>query len=157
MTLAATPPLFDGPEDRNGRRNRDEVLFWAHYLNGRLGPVPEGPLAVVGNFNLDPDRGDGLRAAAAEVLAHPRLQDPLSARPTARFRSVGDMRISYVLPSVDLTVTGADVMSPEEQTGRHRLLWVNMSLDEGRSEEQAQVPAPAPQPAGSAETLAEAR
>lgn len=29
-----TPPVFDGEEDRNGRRNYDEVLFWKHYING---------------------------------------------------------------------------------------------------------------------------
>jgi 3-phytase len=28
-----TPPTFDGDEDRNGRRNFDEIKFWAHYLD----------------------------------------------------------------------------------------------------------------------------
>jgi hypothetical protein len=28
-----TPPVFDGPEDRNGRRNHDEIRFWADYLS----------------------------------------------------------------------------------------------------------------------------
>ncbi|MBW4491010.1 MAG: endonuclease/exonuclease/phosphatase family protein [Trichocoleus desertorum ATA4-8-CV12] len=27
-----TPPVFDGPEDRNGRRNHDEIRFWADYI-----------------------------------------------------------------------------------------------------------------------------
>ena len=27
-----TPPVFDGPEDRNGRRNFDEIRFWADYI-----------------------------------------------------------------------------------------------------------------------------
>ena len=27
-----TPPVFDGPENRNGRRNFDEVSFWSHHL-----------------------------------------------------------------------------------------------------------------------------
>jgi Endonuclease/Exonuclease/phosphatase family len=27
-----TPPVFDGPEDRNGRRNHDEIRFWADYV-----------------------------------------------------------------------------------------------------------------------------
>ena len=27
-----TPPVFDGPEDRNGRRNFDEIRFWADYV-----------------------------------------------------------------------------------------------------------------------------
>ena len=28
-----TPPVFDVPEDRNGRRNHDEICFWADYLS----------------------------------------------------------------------------------------------------------------------------
>ena len=27
-----TPPVFDGPEDRNGARNHDEVKFWSEYI-----------------------------------------------------------------------------------------------------------------------------
>jgi hypothetical protein len=27
-----TPPTFDGPEDRNGRRNHDEIRFWELYV-----------------------------------------------------------------------------------------------------------------------------
>ena len=30
-----TPPVFDGPEDRNGRRNNDEIRFWADYVDAR--------------------------------------------------------------------------------------------------------------------------
>ena len=29
-----TPPVFDGPEDRNGMRNADEIGFWADYIAG---------------------------------------------------------------------------------------------------------------------------
>ena len=28
-----TPPVFDGPEDRNGKRNHDEIRFWLDYIN----------------------------------------------------------------------------------------------------------------------------
>lgn len=28
-----TPPSFDGPEDRNGTRNADEIRFWADYVS----------------------------------------------------------------------------------------------------------------------------
>lgn len=34
-----TPPVFDGPEDRNGLRNADEIRFWADYV---AGPTPPG-------------------------------------------------------------------------------------------------------------------
>ena len=30
-----TPPVFDGPEDRNGRRNHDEIRFWARLHHAR--------------------------------------------------------------------------------------------------------------------------
>ena len=29
-----TPPVFDGPEDRNGTRNADEIRLWADYISG---------------------------------------------------------------------------------------------------------------------------
>ncbi|MEM9302144.1 MAG: endonuclease/exonuclease/phosphatase family protein, partial [Pseudomonadota bacterium] len=29
-----TPPVFDGPEDRNGLRNADEIRFWRYYIDG---------------------------------------------------------------------------------------------------------------------------
>ncbi|MDG1752671.1 MAG: endonuclease/exonuclease/phosphatase family protein, partial [Thalassotalea sp.] len=28
-----TPPVFDGPEDRNGKRNHDEIRFWHDYIS----------------------------------------------------------------------------------------------------------------------------
>ena len=82
-----TPPLFDGPEGLNRLRNRDEVAFWAHYLDGmeigddqgrQAGP-PSDPVVVVGDFNTDPHDGAGLKDAIARLLAHPRLQDPAPA------------------------------------------------------------------------------
>jgi hypothetical protein len=79
-----TPPLFDGAEGLNRRRNHDEVLFWGHYLDGRAfrddqgrvaGP-PDAPLVVLGDLNADPFDGDGLHDGIARLLAHPALQDP---------------------------------------------------------------------------------
>lgn len=129
LTLAATPPLFDGPEDRNGRRNRDEVLLWLHALEGRVaGYQPTHPLVLVGNFNLDPAKGDGLRATVQQVLKHPHLQDPLPGQPTVEWSGPGEMRVSYVLPSVDLTVTDAGITPPVEGGGPHRLVWVDLVL-----------------------------
>lgn len=34
LTSHPTPPTFDGVEDRNGRRNHDEIRFWADYVGG---------------------------------------------------------------------------------------------------------------------------
>lgn len=127
LTLAATPPVFDGPEDRNGRRNRDEVLLWLHVLEGKLGDVPEAPLVLMGNFNLDPERGDGLREAARKALAHPRLQDPLPGRATVTWDKTGPMRVSYVLPDAGLKVLDAGVTDPAQDAGPHGLVWVDVA------------------------------
>lgn len=130
LTLAATPPVFDGPEDRNGRRNRDEVLLWLHVLDGRLGEAPEGPVILAGNLNLDPDRGQGLREAAAEILSHARLQDPLPGQETVTWDSVGPMRVSYVLPDRTLAVLDAGITPPAQtpDLGPHRLVWVDLLI-----------------------------
>ena len=81
-----TPPLFDGPEARNQRRNHDEIAFWSRYLDGtafpddqgRTATAPDAPLVVLGDLNADPNDGAGLRDGIAGLLSHPRLRD---ARP----------------------------------------------------------------------------
>ena len=132
-TFGATTPVFDGPEDRNGRRNHDEVRFWSLLLEGELqAPAPHG-LVIAGNANLDPDRGDGRRSAIATLLAHSALQDPLPGIPTVDWGSdsAGLMRVSYVLPSVVWRVINAGV-SPVSNTDasgaelRHRMVWVDL-------------------------------
>lgn len=141
LAYAATPPVFDGPEDRNGLRNRDELRIWTHVLNGEYGASPEG-FVMLGNANLDPDDGDGLRAAMAEFLGDSRLQDPLAGRRTADWDDdgPGDLRVSYVLPAVTWAVKNAGVFwpAPDEANaellgddglaaGVHHLVWVDIS------------------------------
>jgi 3-phytase len=78
-----TPPVFDGPEDRNGRRNFDEIRFWADYVSpgkagyvyddqGRTGGLKPGELFVIaGDQNSDPVDGDSIPGAAQQLLEHP--------------------------------------------------------------------------------------
>ncbi len=136
----ATPPVFDGPEDRNGRRNRDELRLWALYLSGDLPgrPAPEPPLVLIGGLNADPVDGEGAHDALAALLENPRLQDPApdskgamaaardqaganaAQKGPARLDTVdwkdtggpGNLRVDYVLPSADLRVSGAGVFWP---------------------------------------------
>lgn len=79
-----TPPTFDGPEDRNGRRNHDEIRFWAEYLNGKsFFPVDDrgdggslrddASFVIMGDMNADPYDGDSTAGAAAQILDHPRV------------------------------------------------------------------------------------
>jgi hypothetical protein len=84
-----TPPVFDGPEDRNGLRNADEIRFWADYVTpgrgryvyddaGRRGGLAASALFVVaGDQNSDPLDGDSLRDADGNPIAiQPLLDSP---------------------------------------------------------------------------------
>jgi hypothetical protein len=78
-----TPPVFDGPEDRNGTRNHDEIRFWADYLlpsrsmyivddDGREGGLRPGALFIIaGDQNADPFDGDSIAGAAQLLIEHP--------------------------------------------------------------------------------------
>lgn len=92
-----TPPVFDGPEDRNGRRNHDEIRFWLDYVSGRgwmtddegrSGALTEDePFVILGDLNADPVDGDARRDALLALLAHPRVKDPRPASPGAALAS----------------------------------------------------------------------
>lgn len=143
LAYHATPPVFDGPEDRNGRRNHDETRFWSLYLSGDLGGPPPAPFVLLGNANLDPERGDGRSEAIVELLRHPALKDPAPDAPETSTATVdwseiglGFMRVSYAIPSADLSVVDAGVIWPSkgdlrtvvETASRHRLVWVDLRL-----------------------------
>jgi len=86
-----TPPVFDGPEDLNGRRNGDEIrlltalIHGARWLiddHGKAGGLRPGDAFVVaGDLNADPVDGEARRDAITALLADPRLQD---AHPQSR-------------------------------------------------------------------------
>lgn len=78
-----TPPVFDGPEDRNGTRNFDEIRFWADYVSpgqagyiydddGDSGGLKPGELFVIaGDQNSDPLDGDSIPGAIQQLIDHP--------------------------------------------------------------------------------------
>ncbi|WBU54735.1 endonuclease/exonuclease/phosphatase family protein [Paracoccus sp. SCSIO 75233] len=147
LAFWASPPVFDGAEDRNGRRNHDEIAFWIDHL-------PNADFVIAGNANLDPVDGDGRHEAIRNLLADPRLQDP--APRSAGALAAGDadhagdpaldtvdwpggdpgnLRVTYVLPSAGLTVRGSGVFWPaQDEASRsaaiaasdHRLVWVDV-------------------------------
>ncbi len=123
----ATPPVFDGPEDRNGRRNHDEAVFWRHLIDGALPfAPPPAPFVVLGDANADPARGDGIREGIASLLRHPQVQDVHDAA-TATYAATGDLRVDYVLPSTSLTVIAAGTGDANDAS-RHRPVWVDLRL-----------------------------
>ena len=80
-----TPPVFDGREDRNGRRNHDEIRLVADYISpdraeylvddaaGRGGLDAKEKFVILGDFNCDPVDGAGIRGAMDQLLKHPRV------------------------------------------------------------------------------------
>jgi hypothetical protein len=78
-----TPPVFDGPEDRNGTRNYDEIRFWADYITpgrsgyvyddaGNRGGLKPGELFVIaGDQNSDPLDGDSIPGSIQLLIEHP--------------------------------------------------------------------------------------
>lgn len=132
-----TPPVFDGPEDRNGKRNRDEILFWDRHIRETLNPTSD-KFVVLGDLNADPTDGDGSHAAIQTLISGPFLNDPKptsngakqaslsqggvnarhandAAQDTADWRDEngpGNLRVDYVLPSKTLNVKGAGVFWP---------------------------------------------
>jgi len=87
LAFHPTPPVFDGPENRNGLRNFDEIRFWADYLRpevsapwqddqGRRGGLPlTQHFVLLGDFNADPMDGDSLPGASQQILGHDRINN----------------------------------------------------------------------------------
>ena len=76
-----TPPVFDGPEDRNGARNADEIRFWADYIAGagyieddsgmKGGLAGDARFVIAGDMNADPVDGESVPGAIGQLLEHP--------------------------------------------------------------------------------------
>ncbi len=169
-----TPPAFDGPEDRNGCRNADEIRFWTDYLDptrstwirddsGHQGGLTDTAwFCLLGDLNADPADGASQPDAIRQLLTHPRIAEypaPRSAGAaeaaevqkgknrshrgpaacdTADFsdRSVGNLRVDYVLPCRGLQVIAAGVYWPASghagadkvTCSDHRLVWIDVRL-----------------------------
>ncbi|MEO1555894.1 MAG: endonuclease/exonuclease/phosphatase family protein [Pseudomonadota bacterium] len=142
LTFHASPPVFDGPEDRNGKRNHDEISLWLKVLAGEVGTAPAGPFVIAGDANLDPVDGSGIKAAIEALLGSPAVQD---VAPKGHYGTdtvdwddpvPGDLRVDYVLPSTHWRVTDSGVLWPAPDdpfaetvasASRHRLVWVDLA------------------------------
>lgn len=141
LAAHASPPVFDGPEDANGLRNRDELRFWQLYLDGWApdgGPGARAPFVLAGRLNLDPEQGDGWRETMRELLSDARLTDPRpgdgrsegnAALDTWRSADRGGLRLDYLLPSADLRVMGAGVLPTDaDPAAPNRPVWLDLAL-----------------------------
>ena len=85
-----TPPVFDGPEDRNGTRNHDEIRLWADYISparsgyiydddGQRGGLhPSDQFVIAGDQNSDPLDGDSIPGAIQQLLESPRVNTKIT-------------------------------------------------------------------------------
>ncbi len=132
-----TPPVFDGPEDRNGRRNAAEIALIPRMIDALS---VDSCFIVLGDLNADPNDGDSRPGAVRVLLDHASIQPiaPVStggaraalldgganqthrsdpAADTADWnddpeRGSGNLRVDYALPSVALSVAGSGVFWP---------------------------------------------
>jgi len=147
-----TPPVFDGAEDRNGKRNHDEIKLWADYLSDmdylidddgiEGGLSSEASFILFGDQNADPFDGDSYNFAANQLLNHPRVNSrvangnliPASNGGSENNENTGDigdpsndtsffgLRVDYVLPSDDLNVIASGVYWPASNEPGHEVI-----------------------------------
>ena len=116
-----TPPVFDSTEDRNGKRNHDEIRFWADYVDparatyhrddaGVAGGLPaDARFIIAGDHNAEPVNcdSDSVAGAALQFTTHRLINNTVvpsalaygnNTTNTGAFNS-GFLRVDYVLPS----------------------------------------------------------
>ncbi|MGV6853396.1 MAG: endonuclease/exonuclease/phosphatase family protein [bacterium] len=106
-----TPPVFDGPEDRNGHRNHDEIKLLADYIqethsayiyddNGRKGGLVSGSqFVIVGDMNADPHDGDSTREPILQLLNNPAVNSrtiPTSSGAVEASRLQGQANLTHL-------------------------------------------------------------
>lgn len=145
-----TPPVFDGPENRNGKRNHDEIRFWFDYINTDQGAYiyddnnQKGPLQanqrfiIMGDQNASSVEGDAIMTKASKgiiaLLGSDKIQDPLPTSMGGQMHSSGNshginhtaywgMRADYILPSTfGFTINKSGVFWPQSNEETHRLI-----------------------------------
>ncbi len=146
LAMHPTPPNFDGDEDRNGKRNADEIRLMADYLTPDKGMyitddkgehvsmTPDARFVLVGDFNAA-DVGPKYRPGVIEQLTkHPLVNSefiPVSdggAQASEevfsnRFTAYWGARADYVLPSkFGFKVMNSGVFWPVQSSELHRLV-----------------------------------
>ena len=146
LMFHATPPVFDGDEDFNGKRNHDEIALWQHFLDGAVGETISSAFVIAGDANLDPHAGEGRRSAIQNLLSDTRIQDPEPRGHSANRDTdtvdwsepaPGNMRVDYLLPSSHWRILDSGVVWPAPddplfefaaKASRHHLVWLDLEL-----------------------------
>jgi len=151
-----TPPAFDGPEQRNVKRNHDEIRFWHDFLSadnaayiyddqGNTGGFNGGRFLLMGDLNASENEGNGLRQGIGSLLNHSLVNDQFIPRSKGAAQHTPDnsyaathtahwrMRADYVLPSKDgINVLDGGVFWPEKQDELYYLVKDRQSSSDHR-------------------------
>ncbi len=144
LALHPTPPVFDGPENRNGLRNHDEIRLLADYLSGasyiyddtKTPAVFSGErFVVMGDLNASIHSKETYAGTMEMLLEHPLINaevTPMSTggkrnSPKDKFASehtaIWKSRADYVLPSKKgFKVLSGGVFWPEPKQRLFRLV-----------------------------------
>lgn len=103
-------------------------------VSGRARPL----FVIAGDLNAAPDNEPTAidpKPAILQLLEHPQIYDPEPLRGQSTFGGFGrwaGSRIDYVLPSIDLTVSDAGLVGPDNPDADigsdHYLVWVDLQL-----------------------------
>ncbi len=140
-----TPPVFDGEEKRNARRNHDELVLMRAIIEnsdflrddqGNAGGLSVGSdFVVMGDLNADMMDGDGMKSAIRQLLLHPKVHRSVASgrmtpkslggrfyRPwqpregrASEWTHLSGLRLDYVLPSASLDVLQSGVFWPDKK------------------------------------------
>lgn len=139
----AVPPSPPGPGSINPRRNHDEIRFWADYIEeaswivddaGQEGGLRRGcDFVILGNFNVDPDRGERFREPINTGLGATRMinLDVVPAAPDGSTHTcAAGTRVDYVLPSKGIRVMGSGVRRWPEASAPsdHSPVWLDIAV-----------------------------
>lgn len=139
-----TPPVFDGPENRNGKRNHDEIRLLADYLSGADYLYDDSGskalftgrrFVILGDLNASEHSRETLPGTMQQLLKHAKVDagftpkseggalnapgDKNAAEHTAGWKS----RADYILPSkAGWKVAGGGVFWPLKHEPEYRLI-----------------------------------
>ena len=154
-----TPPVFDAEANINGRRNHDEVRLLTDYAKGKdyiyddsgeKGGLPDdAKFVLMGDMNASPGGADNFEAArllientGMNTSTFPMSQGGIDIGASARFNTMSDLRVDYVLPSEEIGIKGSGVFWPGlgpdslllkevvKNASDHRMVWVEAAIAE---------------------------
>ncbi|XEY25470.1 endonuclease/exonuclease/phosphatase family protein [Candidatus Uabimicrobium helgolandensis] len=140
-----TPPVFDGEEDRNGKRNHDEIRFWYDYINpklssyiyddkGKKGGFSGKQFVVAGDLNASPTEREAIKTAINKLISSHKTHNHVPQSEGGKENDQGNiyspahtagwkLRVDYVIPSsLGFKVKGGQVFWPTLEDKYYRLV-----------------------------------